>query len=76
MPCKCRKRLYPCAKFRYLGIPKRSSEHGILQCCSAAVLRSERGKRLKVGGWRQKEKCQLINDNELVGCISLIGFIG
>ena len=43
----------------------------MLQCCSVAV-----GKGKEVKGWRQKEKCQVINDNELVGCISLIGFIG
>jgi len=39
------------AKFRYLGIRKRSSERiAVLRCWSAGVLQSERGKR--VGGWR------------------------
>jgi hypothetical protein len=38
---------------------KTSPEREIIQCCSAAVLQSEGGKRLEVGGWRQKAKFQM-----------------
>jgi hypothetical protein len=61
----------------------KGSEANGIQCCSAAVLQSERGRRLEVrgerweaGGRRLKAKCQMTNGNELVGCISLIDFIG
>jgi len=38
-------------------VPRRN----IIQCCSAAVLQSERGKRLEVGGRRRNIKCQMTN---------------
>jgi len=51
-----------CAKFRHLGIRKRSSERiTVLRCCSAAVLQSEGGKRLEVGGRKRNAKCQSSN---------------
>ena len=43
-----------------------------------SVLQSERGKgwRLEAEGEITNDKVQMPNGNELVGCISLIGFIG
>jgi len=47
------------AKFRHLGIRERNSGRiAVLRCCSAAVLRSERGKTCEVRGEGKNIKCQ------------------
>jgi hypothetical protein len=40
------------------------------------AVQSEREKTFEVGGERLEAGTKMPNDNELVGCISFIGFIG
>jgi hypothetical protein len=55
----------------------RKDQIAVLQCCGHAVLQSERGRsRLEAEGEMSNVKAQMTNGNELVGSISLIGFIG
>jgi hypothetical protein len=74
----------PSTKFGYSGIRKRSSERKIIQCVGFAVLQccgQGKGKvkvkvKVKIEIERLEAAGEMTNGNELVGSISLIGFIG